>query len=103
MVAAGPIVSALDYRWLFWIPVAIVAAATLIAVRYVPESPNRAEGNVNWLGAGLLSAWLRGAAAAAQPGERVGLGLGAGARPVRRGRRPVRAVALRRGTLPHPA
>lgn len=58
MVAAGPIVSALDYRWLFWIPVAIVAAATLIAVRYVPESPHRAEGNVNWLGAGLLSAWL---------------------------------------------
>jgi predicted MFS family arabinose efflux permease len=51
-------VTALDYRWLFWIPVAIVIAATLIAVRYVPESPNRAQGNVNWLGAGLLSAWL---------------------------------------------
>ncbi|MDO0938426.1 MFS transporter [Streptomyces sp. DG2A-72] len=58
MVAAGPIVSALDYRWLFWIPVAIVAVTTLIALRYVPESPNRAAGNVNWLGAGLLSAWL---------------------------------------------
>ncbi|MEU0026636.1 MFS transporter [Streptomyces sp. NPDC006335] len=58
IVAAGPIVSALDYRWLFWIPVAIVIAATLIAVRYVPESPNRAQGNVNWLGAVLLSAWL---------------------------------------------
>ncbi|MEU6349120.1 MFS transporter [Streptomyces sp. NPDC047072] len=58
MVAAGPIVSALDYRWLFWIPVAIVVAATLIAVRYVPESPRRAAGNVNWLGAALLSAWL---------------------------------------------
>ncbi|MFF5493642.1 MFS transporter [Streptomyces aquilus] len=58
IVAAGPIVSALDYRWLFWIPVAVVAVATLIAVRYVPESPNRAEGSVNWLGAGLLSAWL---------------------------------------------
>ncbi|WP_405740487.1 MFS transporter [Streptomyces sp. NBC_00028] len=58
IVAAGPIVSALDYRWLFWIPVGVVAVATLIAVRYVPESPNRAEGSVNWLGAGLLSAWL---------------------------------------------
>lgn len=58
IVAAGPIVSALDYRWLFWIPVAIVAVATLIAVRYVPESPNRAAGNVNWFGAVLLSAWL---------------------------------------------
>ncbi|KKD08743.1 MFS transporter [Streptomyces sp. WM6386] len=58
IVAAGPIVSALDYRWLFWIPVAVVAATTLIALRYVPESPSRAEGRVSWLGAVLLSAWL---------------------------------------------
>ncbi|QHA08289.1 MFS transporter [Streptomyces broussonetiae] len=58
MVAAGPIVSALDYRWLFWIPVAIVAATVLIAVRYVPESPKRAQGRVSWTGAALLSAWL---------------------------------------------
>ena len=58
MVAAGPIVTALDYRWLFWFPVGIVAVTTLIAVRYVPESPNRAQGHVNWLGAVLLSSWL---------------------------------------------
>ncbi|OXY94950.1 MFS transporter [Streptomyces diastatochromogenes] len=58
MVAAGPIVSALDYRWLFWIPVAIVAATVLIALRYIPESPNKAQGKVSWLGAMLLSAWL---------------------------------------------
>ncbi|MEV7323346.1 MFS transporter [Streptomyces sp. NPDC093970] len=58
IVAAGPIVSALDYRWLFWIPVGVVAVTVLIAARYVPESPRRAEGSVSWLGAGLLSAWL---------------------------------------------
>ncbi|MHB9857697.1 MFS transporter [Streptomyces sp. YIM S03343] len=58
MVAAGPIVSALDYRWLFWIPVGVVAVTVLIALRYVPESPNRAEGKVSWLGAVLLSGWL---------------------------------------------
>ena len=58
MVAAGPIVSALDYRWLFWIPVGIVAVTALIALRYVPESPRRAAGRVNWLGAALLSGWL---------------------------------------------
>ncbi|MEV6832973.1 MFS transporter [Streptomyces sp. NPDC051133] len=58
MVAAGPIVSALDYRWLFWIPVAVVAVTVLIALRYVPESPNRAQGRVSWTGAALLSAWL---------------------------------------------
>ncbi|MFF9275525.1 MFS transporter [Streptomyces griseosporeus] len=58
MVAAGPIVSALDYRWLFWIPVAVVAATVVIAARCVPESPSRAEGSVSWLGAVLLSGWL---------------------------------------------
>lgn len=58
IVAAGPIVSALDYRWLFWLPVGVVAVTTLIALRYVPESPARAAGRVNWLGAVLLSAWL---------------------------------------------
>ncbi|MEW1828868.1 MFS transporter [Streptomyces sp. NPDC088196] len=58
MVAAGPIVTALDYRWLFWFPVGIVAVTALIAVRYVPESPNRAQGHVNWFGAVLLSSWL---------------------------------------------
>ena len=58
MVAAGPIVSALDFRWLFWIPIAVIAPAALIAVRYVPESPRRAAGTINWLGAALLSAWL---------------------------------------------
>lgn len=58
IVAAGPIVSALDYRWLFWIPVAVVAVTTLIALRFVPESPHRAEGRIHWLGAALLSAWL---------------------------------------------
>ncbi|MEY9484743.1 MFS family permease [Streptomyces calvus] len=58
MVAAGPIVTALDYRWLFWIPVAVVVVTLLIAVRHVPESPRRAEGGVSWTGAVLLSAWL---------------------------------------------
>ncbi|WP_105971195.1 MFS transporter [Streptomyces geranii] len=58
MVAAGPIVTALDFRWLFWLPVGVVAVTTLIALRYVPESPNRAAGRVGWLGAVLLSGWL---------------------------------------------
>ncbi|MFF8996514.1 MFS transporter [Streptomyces achromogenes] len=58
MVAAGPIVSALDYRWLFWIPVGIVAATVLIALRYIPESPERTAGKVGWAGAVLLSGWL---------------------------------------------
>lgn len=43
MVLAGPIVGALDYRWLFWFPVIIVAITAIIAHRYVPESPSRTE------------------------------------------------------------
>ncbi|MFE2723634.1 MFS transporter [Kitasatospora sp. NPDC059327] len=63
MVLAGPIVGALDYRWLFWFPVIIVAVTAVIAYRYIPESPERPEGaggagRVNWLGAVLLSGWL---------------------------------------------
>ncbi|MFD9123400.1 MFS transporter [Kitasatospora sp. NPDC059571] len=58
MVLAGPIVGALDYRWLFWFPVIVVAATAVIAHRYIPESPTRTEGRVNWLASVLLSGWL---------------------------------------------
>jgi MFS family permease len=58
MVAAGPIVAALGHRWLFWLPVGIVAVTALIALRYMPASPARAAGRVNWTGAVLLSGWL---------------------------------------------
>ncbi|MFG3308895.1 MFS transporter [Streptomyces wuyuanensis] len=58
MVAAGPVVSTLGYRYLFWIPVGVVAATALVAQRFVPESPRRAVGRVNWVGAVLLSGWL---------------------------------------------
>ncbi|MFF4341092.1 MFS transporter [Kitasatospora sp. NPDC001540] len=58
MVLAGPIVGALDYRWLFWLPVIVVAGTVLLAHRYVPESPHRSEGSVDWLSSVLLSGWL---------------------------------------------
>ncbi|OKJ15645.1 MFS transporter [Kitasatospora sp. CB01950] len=58
MVLAGPIVGALDYRWLFWLPVIVVAATVLLAWRFVPESPTRSEGGVDWVSSLLLSGWL---------------------------------------------
>jgi len=54
IVLAGPIVSHLNYHWLFWIPM----IATLCAWLFVPESPVRTPGRVSWLAAVLLSAWL---------------------------------------------
>jgi MFS family permease len=60
IVAAGPIVDTLGYAWLFWIPMLISIAAAVAAYRLVPESPVRNPGRINWLAAGLLSAWLVG-------------------------------------------
>ena len=58
IVLAGPIVGALDWRWLFWIPMIVVVAVGGLAFRYVPASPVRTPGTVNWLSAVLLSGWL---------------------------------------------
>jgi EmrB/QacA subfamily drug resistance transporter len=58
IVLAGPIVDALDYHWLFWIPLIIVAAAAAAAHFFVPESPVRTPGRIGWGGAVLLSGWL---------------------------------------------
>ncbi|MEV4809943.1 MFS transporter [Micromonospora avicenniae] len=58
VVLAGPIVSVLGYRWLFWIPMAVVALTALAAHLFVPESPVRSPGRINWAGTLLLSGWL---------------------------------------------
>ncbi|GAA2560674.1 MFS transporter [Winogradskya consettensis] len=58
IVLAGPIVGALDWRWLFWIPMIVVVLVGVLAWRVVPASPVRTPGKVNWLSAALLSGWL---------------------------------------------
>jgi MFS family permease len=58
LVLAGPIVDALGYAWLFWIPMLVVAAAALTAQAFVPDSPVRTPGRINWLAAVLLSTGL---------------------------------------------
>ena len=58
IVLAGPIVEALDYHWLFWIPVIMLAVATVAANLFVPESPVRTAGRISWPAAVLLSGWL---------------------------------------------
>ena len=58
IVLAGPIVSHLDYHWLFWIPLVITLIAAVCAHLFVPESPVRTPGRISWLGAVLLSGWL---------------------------------------------
>ena len=58
IVLAGPILAHLDYHWLFWIPFGVIAATTIATMLIVPESPIRAPGTVNWVGAVLLTLWL---------------------------------------------
>lgn len=58
IVLAGPIIENLDYHWLFWLPLVFCVIATVAAVLFVPESPLRSPGRIDWVGAGLLSAWL---------------------------------------------
>jgi MFS family permease len=58
IVLAGPILVHLDYHWLFWIPLIMSLTSTIATFVFVPESPVRAPGRINWLGAGLMSGWL---------------------------------------------
>ncbi|WP_083672488.1 MFS transporter [Micromonospora sp. CB01531] len=58
VVLAGPIVATLGYRWLFWIPLVVVGLTALAAHRFVPESPVRTPGRINWAATLLLSGWL---------------------------------------------
>ena len=58
IVLAGPIVNALNYHWLFWIPMIVMAYATVAAHYVIPESDVRTPGTLSWSGVVLLSVWL---------------------------------------------
>ena len=58
ILLAGPILEHLSYHWLFWLPLVMAIGATIATFVFVPESPVRAPGGINWLGAALMSGWL---------------------------------------------
>jgi MFS family permease len=58
IVLAGPIVDHLSYHWLFWLPLVLLVPVTLAIHRFVPESPVRVPGRVDWLSAALMAAGL---------------------------------------------
>jgi EmrB/QacA subfamily drug resistance transporter len=58
VVLAGPIVDNLSFHYLFWLPLIPIVAATVAIHVFVPESPVRVPGRVNWTGAALMSAGL---------------------------------------------
>jgi EmrB/QacA subfamily drug resistance transporter len=58
VVLAGPIVDNLSIHYLFWLPLIPIVAATVLTHLFVPESPIRVPGRINWTGAALMSTGL---------------------------------------------
>ena len=49
------IVEHLNYHWLFWIPLVATVIAAVATWRFIPESPVRTPGRINWLAAALMT------------------------------------------------
>ena len=58
ILAGGLIVEHLSWQWLFWMPLVVIVAAAVGTWRFVPESPVRVPGRVNWTAAVLMSAGI---------------------------------------------
>ena len=55
IVGSGLIVKYLNWHWLFWIPLALTVIAAFFTWRFIPESPVRAPGKINWAAATLMT------------------------------------------------
>jgi EmrB/QacA subfamily drug resistance transporter len=55
IVLSGVIVEDLNYHWLFWIPLGATVLAAIATWRFIPESPVRVPGRINWLAAALMT------------------------------------------------
>jgi EmrB/QacA subfamily drug resistance transporter len=55
LVVGGLIIEHLGWHWLFWIPLAVTVGAAVATWKFIPESPVRAPGRVNWFSALLMS------------------------------------------------
>ncbi len=55
IVLSGVIVENLSYHWLFWLPMIAIIVAAACTWWFVPESPVRVPGRVNWGAAALMS------------------------------------------------
>jgi EmrB/QacA subfamily drug resistance transporter len=55
LVVGALIVEHLGWHWLFWIPLGLTLLAAWATWRYVPESPVRSPGRINWIAAVVMS------------------------------------------------
>jgi EmrB/QacA subfamily drug resistance transporter len=55
IVSSGLIIQHLNWHWLFWIPLIVIVIAAVFTWRYVPESPMRVPGRINWRAALVMT------------------------------------------------
>src|SRR5271168_4262329 len=60
VILPGLLVPHLNWHWLFWIPLFLTLLALAGVWRFVPESPVRPGGQLNWLNAALMMAGITG-------------------------------------------
>jgi MFS family permease len=58
IVVGALIVEHLGWHWLFWLPLGLTVLAAIATWRFVPESPIRVPGKVNWVAGVLMSLGL---------------------------------------------
>jgi len=59
LVLPGPIMTRLSYQWLFWLSLMVIAAALVLAARYIPaDGPAEAGVRVPWRSSLLMAAGL---------------------------------------------
>ncbi len=76
LVLSGVIVDNLSYEWIFWLGLAVVCVAIVATHFFVPESPVKSPGRVDWGGAALLSGGLVALLVAVSEGNSWGWGSG---------------------------
>ncbi|MCL2418743.1 MAG: MFS transporter [Conexibacteraceae bacterium] len=55
LILGAIIAEHLGWHWLFWIPLVVTIFAAACTWRWIPESPVRAPGRVNWLAAAVMT------------------------------------------------
>jgi EmrB/QacA subfamily drug resistance transporter len=74
LVLAGVIVDHLDYTWIFWLALVVIAGAAVATHFFVPESPVKTPARIDWGGAALLAAGLGSGLLAVSEGNHWGWG-----------------------------
>jgi EmrB/QacA subfamily drug resistance transporter len=74
LVLSGVIVDHLDYTWIFWLSLLVIAGAVVATHFFVPESPIKTPARIDWGGAALMSLGLTAVLLAVSEGNSWGWG-----------------------------